>query len=56
MRKLILLSIVLVPLWLALRAAADPRPQRGLKRLLLRVALLDALYVVLLYYVYLKLP
>lgn len=56
MRKIILLSIVLVPLWLALRAASDHKPRRGLMGLLLGIVLLDALYTFALYYVYLKLP
>jgi hypothetical protein len=56
MGKIILLSVALVPVWLGLQAASNPRPRRGLRWLLVSVVLFDALYVFTLYYVYLKLP
>lgn len=55
MRRLILLSAVLGPLLLGILAAADPRPRRGLKRLVVSVAALEFVYGLLLYYVWLRL-
>jgi hypothetical protein len=55
MRKLILLSAVMGPLLLGVLAAADPRPRRGLARLVASVAVLELVYGLLLYYVWLRL-
>lgn len=54
MAKAILLSVVVVPVLLGLRAASDRRPRRGLVRLLTLVLLFDVLYAAALYYLYLK--
>ena len=54
LRKAILLAVVIVPIWLALQCALDRSPRRGLRRLLLAVALFDCAFTVALYYLYLR--
>lgn len=55
MRKVILLSAVLVPVLLGLIAALDPKPRRGLQFLVASVAAFEIFYGLLLYYVWLRL-
>jgi hypothetical protein len=50
MFKLLLISIVFVPILLAMRAATSRRARRGLFLLLALVLTYDALYLLLLYY------
>jgi hypothetical protein len=52
--KLLLISVVLAPVWLAVRAASRRRPGRPLALLLGLVAAYDALYVAMLYYLHLR--
>jgi hypothetical protein len=54
-RKIILLSGVLVPALLGLVAARDPRPKRGVVWLFLSFAAFEFGYALLLYYVWLHL-
>ena len=55
MRKLILLSVALVPALLGVLAAVDPRPRRGLLGLVVSVAAFELVYGLALYYVWLGL-
>ena len=46
MKSLLLLSIVIAALVIPMRAARDPNPRRGVKRMLLWLFLFNALYLV----------
>lgn len=52
MGKLILISIVLVPIVIATMAARDPRPVRGFKRLVLLGVGFHILYVLAVLFIY----
>jgi hypothetical protein len=52
MGKIILISIVLVPIVLAAVAARDPRPVRGFKRLVLLGVGFHVLYVLAVLFIY----
>lgn len=56
MRKVVLISVVLVPVLLGLYAGMSRSGRRGLVRLVTLVLLFDTLYALTLYYVYLRLP
>jgi hypothetical protein len=45
MKSLLLLSIVIAALVIPLRAARDPNPRRGVKRMLLMLFLFNAVYL-----------
>ena len=45
MKALLLLSIVIAALVIPMRAARDPNPRRGVKRMLLWLFLFNALYL-----------
>ena len=55
MRKIILLSGVLIPVLLGLIAARDRSPRRGLASLFVSFVLFELGYTFLLYYVWLRL-
>lgn len=55
MRKAILISVALVPVFLGLLAASDAKPKRGLMSLMVGVAAFELVYAFLLYYVWLRL-
>ena len=52
MGKLILVSVVFAPLFIAGLAARDPRPVRGFKRLLVFGVAFNVLYVLAVLFVY----
>lgn len=56
LRRAILLSVAWLPLLVALWAAADPRPRRGLRRLLAGLLLFEIGYGLFLFYIFLRLP
>jgi len=47
MRKLILMSVMYVPLIVAMRASADPKPRRGLRRTVLVTSIFTVLWALL---------
>ncbi len=52
--KVLLLSVVFVPVLLGMLAARSPRPRRGLRRLIAAFLGFDVAYAAFLYYVYLR--
>lgn len=47
MRKLILMSVMYVPLIVAMRTSADPKPRRGLRRTVLVTFVFTVLWALL---------
>ena len=54
MFKFLLISVVLAPVWLAIRAAAGRRSRRPLAVLLGLVAAYDVFYLLMLYYLHVR--
>jgi hypothetical protein len=52
MGKLILLSLLFATMIIPMRAAADPSPTRGFRRIVLWLLSFNALYVILILFVY----
>ena len=52
MQKLILISIILVDVLVPIWAARDPSPLRGLKKALFYMCICNAIYLVLVMFVY----
>ena len=52
--KLLLISVVLAPVWLAIRAAGGRSARRPLSTLVALVAAYDVLYLVMLYYLHVR--
>ena len=52
MDKILLLSVVLMNVWLPVRAAADPNPRRALKKALHTTALFNLFYLFAVLFIY----
>ena len=51
LKKVILMSIVFVPIWMAVTAARQPQPRRALRGMLKRFFVYCAVYVVTILYI-----
>ena len=54
MFKLLLISVVLAPVWLAIRMARGRSGRRAMAGLLVLVAAYDVLYLLMLYYLHVR--